>query len=208
MAPEKVAAPWELPLDNVIVVGAFNPNILSHAWVAAHVLGDDPGDGESQLAFGTGAVIHRFGDLFWEPTRQRLRVLGAPSKTGAFVSAILEKLPHTPVSAAGVNFARKCEQAPEGLGPFRIDIDPSRSVELLRGERVATSLSETVKREDDVILTVKITFGAEGGTVDFNYHCEAVSADSIERSNELRRHVEKSVSFEEDVKRIMGALVG
>ena len=198
-----------LPNDNLIVVGRFNPEILQPDWIERYVFEGDEGRrtyaGMQQLGIGApSSLIYRCGDLYWEPNRSRLRVMGPPGETGRFVRQVLKNLPHTPVSAAGFNFQRFVRASPPKIGPFHIDVAGERVARLLRGQPVETALSRVCVKEDGVRLTIKIQF-AESETralLDVNYHRQVASADPLEQTEELRKHAGRSEEFASDVDRI------
>jgi hypothetical protein len=92
-------------------VGSWNPAILQPGWIVKQSILPE-GEAKVELATPMGIsaqpVLTRFtlGDFVWIPRPSRLEVLpnSETADPGAFVAAILRKLEHTPVQAAGNNF--------------------------------------------------------------------------------------------------------
>lgn len=96
---------------NISIVGQWNPSIFSPSWVRANIVSD-----ESEVLFAVAisdpAAPPRisFSTTYLFPSRQLLdfraseMTLEAFSSCGEAASKIVGLLPHTPISAIGINF--------------------------------------------------------------------------------------------------------
>lgn len=116
--------PLTLDLAQTVVIGRFNPYIVTPAWLVAEGVcpeseaddplePDDSDDGPSTRAFDLGGYEWEvgFGRLAvsaWEPARD----CGRPA------AAVLDKLTHTPVEAVGHNFTFVCGSLTWGSRPM------------------------------------------------------------------------------------------
>ena len=93
----------ELPRQNVTVVGAFNPAVLSPSWVKRFVpaVTDEI---STLIPIEGGPPLFQAGPLYWVVTSERLIVHGPISQAGAMAASIVRTLCHTPLRAAGINF--------------------------------------------------------------------------------------------------------
>jgi hypothetical protein len=197
----------ELPRQNVTVVGSFNPAILQPHWIQRWVP-EIKEEIATLMPLGGGAPIYQAGQLYWVVTPERLVVHGPPARTGRIAATILGVLVHTPLRAAGVNFSFQGQASREQCGPWRLVVGNDLG-EVLRGEPADFSISQVVRREDGVRLTVKLAWPAQepDAILDLNYHREAESHPAGKRAEELANHVERATEFESDANRIREALI-
>lgn len=206
---EQTDEPWELPGDAVVVLGAFNPDILSPQWVKKHVFPESTERPASQYRLsssGVGAFIHKIGDVFWEPTRQHVRFIGAPNTTGKFAQRVLMTLSHTPVSAAGINFTRSITSDRKQFGPFRLDAPPRDVAKLIPdGTLMRHSMTLQVNVADGVQLNLKMdrAEGSETIGLDFNFHLDA-SGESA--ATALANHCARAPELQQTADSITRAL--
>jgi len=98
-----------------VAAGAWNPGVFTPEWVKSHLIETDRADLELALE-PSGPVYRVIADgLIVIPKRSQL-VIGAHSSTKKWYESLttmakaLELLPHTPISAIGVNFGFLCSQ--------------------------------------------------------------------------------------------------
>jgi hypothetical protein len=93
----------------VVIANVFNPSIVSQAWLLSQGLVDEAEFG--QLSLSTPQVAQhamRAMDLLVAPERLQLTFPpadgAAPERAARLAREIIEKLPHTPYTAVGMNF--------------------------------------------------------------------------------------------------------
>ena len=107
-----------------------------------------------------------------------------------------------------VNFRLRGNVTLPVVGPNRLERSPEELSELLGGPPITTILSETARRSDNVVITVRIALQAEEeeATIDFNYHLDA-AGDDIERTKLLSQHIRRAPDFYEDARRIAKRII-
>jgi hypothetical protein len=198
----------ELPRQNVTVVGAFNPAILQPGWIKRFV----PAVTEeisTLIPLEGGPTLFQAGPLYWVVTNERAVVHGPISLAGAVVASIVRMLPHTPLRAAGVNFQFQGRADRQRCGPWRVSSEPAGAQSLMAGTPGEFSMSQVVRREDDVRVTLKLLWVSEEPDVllDLNYHREGRTPLGEERAKEIEAHVERAAEFEADARRIQETLL-
>lgn len=106
---------------NITILGPWNTAIFAPKWVGEHVFGSAEIEIQVEFSLTPGMPTrYRANDVFFLPQPGRIQLApAAPSEAGAMVRAeeaaclLLDTLPHTPVSAIGVNFGF-IEPTPEG----------------------------------------------------------------------------------------------
>jgi hypothetical protein len=198
----------ELPRQNVTVVGAFNPAVLSPSWVKRFVpaVTDEI---STLIPIEGGPPLFQAGPLYWVATSERLIVHGPISQAGAMVASIVRTLCHTPLRAAGINFQFQGRADREQCGPWRISSAREGVQGLLAGTPAELSLSQIGLREDAVRVTLKLLWISEepDALLDINYHREGRAPLGEERAKEIADHAERGPEFEADAKRIQEELL-
>ena len=188
---------------SAVIVGRFNPAILSPQWIAENVFeASEEIQVEVATTLDSSSVVYRLLDISWAVAADHLRVSGSPERIGELSAKVLELLPHTPVNAAGVNFTLAGRLSPPKIGPDRLERSEDELSKLLGGEPRVPILTESAQRPDGVRVSVKIfLLQNDRAAVDFNYHIDA-SGHGLERSSSLVRHVTQAPRFFEDAQRI------
>jgi hypothetical protein len=199
----------DLPSQNITVVGAFNPTILRPAWVLRNLLVEATDVSDPIVPEADGPVIYSASGLFWHATRERLAVYGEPNQIGLFVKRLLDILPHTPLTAAGINLQlkRDCEFGKAGPWTVNRALSPER---VLRGRELELQLSHSVHRDDGVRVSVDVVWRGHGRSSTvfaFNYHLDAQGAHDIERAKQLGDHAARAQEFSDDANRILQELL-
>jgi len=199
---------FELPRQNVTIVGSFNPAIFHPSWVREHVpqIRDEI---QTLMPAEGGPPLCHADELYWTVTPERLVAYGPPRQTGGVVATILTTLCHTPLRAAGVNFLFKGKAPRERCGPWRIAVSVEDTSALLRGSPGELALSQAVQREDGVRVTLKLVWPSEEPEVvlDLNYHLAARESRNEARAKELAAHAERASEFAADAERISRELL-
>ena len=100
---------------SIVLVGSFNPAILTPQWIARNALGVEAGENiQVQMiapVVGFGAMPqYSFNGITYTPSFQNVTFLLANldvqgrEHVATTIAAILEQLPHTPVVGLGFNF--------------------------------------------------------------------------------------------------------
>jgi hypothetical protein len=101
----------ELKLRQTVVIGAFNPAIITPDWLDEFDLCRP--DGEFALSDQPDASGFQAGGFEWEVDSASLSISVEGDKTadcGAMAARVLALLPHTPVEAVGHNFQYLCPE--------------------------------------------------------------------------------------------------
>jgi len=164
---ERAFAPPDMEAFNITILGRFNRYIVEPGWVMKHNV-IAPGDFEMLMLVGGSPPLYRGqDDLCWTVHADRLVVFGNREKAPLFLEKLLETLPHTPVTAVGVNFRTsiKCTSNPAEHG---------LSLKNCRTEAPAeSSESRVYPLARGVKLTVRVTWGDEDKSVLTNFHTDA-----------------------------------
>jgi hypothetical protein len=198
----------ELPRQNVTVVGAFNPAILQPGWVKRFVPAVED-EIHGLLPVQGGPTIFQAGPLYWIATDERLVVHGPIVQAARVASTIVRTLAHTPLRAAGINFLFQGKADRARCGPWRLSIAPAQPSEAFGGAPGEFSLSQVMRREDGIRLTIKIVWPSEepDALLDLNYHREGQAPLGEERAKELSDHMDLAGEFEVEADRIRTELL-
>ena len=96
---------------DTVVLGRFNPHIISPPWLAQEKIIVEGETVEAEIAVAGRAVAFRFktGDLAWHVDYNQLIISTEKiADTAAIAAKVVEKLPHTPLAAIGSNFRYRC----------------------------------------------------------------------------------------------------
>ena len=171
-------------LTTLVLAGAWNPAILSPSWIGRHVL---------KLPSGNAFQVEMLMPVQGQAEAPRLSFeglsltsapevlifhivpedVGMVAKTFNVAKSILEMLPHTPVSAMGVNFTY---QVDPNLGQLLQTFDWADGISDLLDEDPDAAV---VNRQWQVgiaamghMVNVSYRADAQGGTINVNHHYE------------------------------------
>jgi hypothetical protein len=181
-----------------IAVGAWNPAIIQPVWLKKHFPTRTPP--EIKLQFVTGGIFSfrlDFGDFFLEPVIGRLVFIPKQldektlEKIADLSNGIIEKLEHTPITAAGCNFVFKLETN-EHIDVEQMEPDDkikSLYPNMRAGNTfVSKSMVHTFSFEDYQI-NFKYDLNSKSRILFINYHYPQPSADSMKKAaNSLVQH--------------------
>lgn len=177
---------------NIVIVGAWNPKIFSGEWVKNH-LSSEEGQIELALPFSNIEAPPRisFDGIYLFPGTARLEVKPINFSNESLqdcqqvVASILEKLPHTPVLALGINFSFLEEDNFENIiGEFQLS--DNAKINAARYNLSGTRLNRSFEMPDNCTLNLTITYDSDKATVDFNYNFDVVStAIALDKLNSL-----------------------
>lgn len=189
--------------STVVIVGKWNPYILVPPWLGEHVFELDTLRVELRWSGSEQTPRIAGGDAEIVPSSTHVMVTALKTTHGslrrieALAQRLMDKLPHTPVLAVGVNHAFVEDSAPEGvLSLFRFADDellgslyPVVRHEVTRRLRVGAS---------ELNFQCSKDVGSEEVRFDFNFHyalTEGVTARSILRDGIVVEHFEQSISL-------------
>ncbi len=189
--------------STLVLAGAWNPEILSPAWIAENILGLAPeAEDVVQIEFSpfVGAPPkYTMDEIVYVTSRDRLILAPVKFSVEAFKKArdiagkILKMLPHTPIRAVGENFVfTEPTPEPEALELFTAASSDLADVLNFEHEIAGSSLRSIISFEKRKLnLTRK--YDQRGLTISFNFHYDvdgAVAAaevlpNSVERNLEV-----------------------
>jgi len=167
----------EIESANIVLFGNFNPYLITPQWLKEQSIwaADDV-----QLALGAmqqdGVQFHGDGSA-WYVSSDSLVISSTKLDCGSVAVKILEKLPHTPLTAVGSNFefqdSSDSTQYPV-FDEIRRTIPSELNSQLLRWG--------TVIHEDDVRIEVTFLSGEQGTTIALGYRRSASSIEMARRA--------------------------
>lgn len=161
-------------INTVVIVGAWNLAIFSQEWVRENILRDEdypdvkvlyPLNVFHSLRFSTGKFDFCIGDnrfmfTLTEKTEQ------AEKDMLNVISSICQKLPHTPVSALGINYVFETDKVIAAVNA----IDDTQSlVSTIGHNQASVEIVRSYKRNDKETLNFKIT-KIDAGKVKYDFN--------------------------------------
>lgn len=186
LAATEQAAQEIVQTASCVVIGRFNPAILTPAWIIKE--GILPA-GETEVGQGVGGnVAFRLAGILWQPTLTKLEVHTDTegSDPGTFVAEVLSRLPHTPIRAVGNNFTT---ELPTEFGTRLYPLVSCPLVNVLASpehDNLAESVTLTLSHQGEAI--VRVTLEVEQSVISsvaFNFHRECASAVAGVKAAEL-----------------------
>jgi len=172
---------------NLIILGGWNPRIFTPEWLLRHVYEVGEADIERtqvkvEFPLEPGRP-YRYSASGIRITTSLSRVMFEPLDSGEATLQLMERaaiallntLPHTPVSAFGINF-KFVDEHPEKDVVALFPTDDIGALAVI-GDEVT---EQTLGREtwlDQCRLRVALTLGAEGIAIGFNFHRVAGSCN-------------------------------
>ncbi len=168
---------------SIVLVGAWNPAILMPPWLGKHVLEQE--DTTVQILLPLAQADQRifdYSDYQFRLIVRQDRVQVAPmvlsdkalTTCETVVGKLLSLLPHTPITAIGINLAFQAEGAQGQL----IEVLTPSDGDVLQGlalEPQATSIKRTLRGvtsegSPELRLTMNLDHGSGTAAMEFNYH--------------------------------------
>jgi hypothetical protein len=172
----------------VVVIGRFNPYILSPQWLLQHEVWE-----KEQVHLALGAVGEGIqfksldGETTWEADGRRLAV-SSKSDAGQLVQRVLRLLPHTPIQACSINFAYSADHWGSGLVP---KLGPLARTDIAFPVVPGITKWTAVFHLERIRIDMSIACGEQGITLSFQFHRSIGSADEAieltERFEEFKR---------------------
>ena len=171
---------------DTVAVGRFNPHIVSPQWLVKEGVISSAVTVETKIAISNRTVAFRFttGHLSWQVDYGRLVVsTETTSDTAAIVAKVVQKLPHTPLTAIGNNFRYGCNSADwKGRLPKLDDVGADQLVQY--GEVQTVSWNASINRPDGSTVNVEVSVDptelpSPMLTVSVNYHRQVGNAEDL-----------------------------
>jgi len=144
---------------DTVVVGRFNPHIISPPWLAKESIIATGETVQAEIAVAGKAIAFRFrtGDLTWQVDFNRLMISAEKLLDTATIAAkVVEKLPHTPLTAIGSNFRYRCNLSQwKGRLPKLDDVGVDQLKEY--GDVQSVGWKASINRPDGATLNVEVS---------------------------------------------------
>ncbi|KVG33221.1 hypothetical protein WJ78_16010 [Burkholderia ubonensis] len=166
---------------NVNVIGSWNQAIFSPDWVKANLANDPASEVLMAVSFpvGLGPVRLSVEGVNIYPSPQLLQLDGATYTDASFAACatkfgkIATLLPHTPVSALGINF-RFTGNVDDSANLMELFTLPdSASIDAKKYRLIDTTIRRGFTLEDGKTLFTTITNNNGAVHIEFNFHYEA-----------------------------------
>ena len=171
---------------DTVVIGRFNPHIISPPWLADQTIIAKEETIEAEMAVAGRTVVFRFktGDLTWQVDYNRLIISTEKiSDTAAIAAQVVERLPHTPLAAIGNNFCYRCSLSQwKGRLPKLDDVGFDQLKEY--GDVQSVGWKASVGHPDGVTVNTEVSLEPTESlspllTVNVNYHREVNGAAEL-----------------------------
>ncbi|GMU51054.1 MAG: hypothetical protein AMXMBFR33_02000 [Candidatus Xenobia bacterium] len=168
LTPEEIQVDLDMTSFNITVVGRFNRHILEPEWARKRsIISPEP-----CLAFlpigGVQPIFRTSSGLCWLLQDDKLLIFGNRSEAPVFLKSVLTELPHTPVTAIGVNF-----QSSKNV-KAKLDVRAKTLSKALEKPLLQASEGRTYQLSDGVKLNLKVTWSAGQRTLDTNFHRDTI----------------------------------
>jgi len=187
----------KLDAIDTVVAGRFNPHIISPPWLAKEGIIAEGETVEAQIGVVGRAVVFRFktGDFIWQVDYNRLVVSAEKiADTASVVAKVIEKLPHTPITAFGNNFHYSCNLSEwKGCLPRleNVGMDQLKEYGDVQSMGWKASISQADSVTVNVEMSIEPTESPPKVSVNLNYHRQVNAAADL---------VTAAQRFEEDRK--------
>jgi len=155
-----------------VMVGQWNYAIFNHEWVAKYLIPNKDLNVEIPLnTFGSMKISTDELSIFVIDGKLNIQILKHSDevleKIGDIAMQIADYLPHTPVSAFGINYV--FEQDHSGKMDELFKFEDSGKLATIGGEPDSTIITRRIKN-DDYVLTFMIAKNETNYTCNFNYN--------------------------------------
>lgn len=171
---------------SIIVVGGWNSQIFSPAWLQKNVCDDEKCQVELAIPISQPATLPRMSfegvHLFVDSSRLELRPqtheVESFVKCSNFLKKILTVLNHTPIISFGVNFTfvSHDNDYEEIIPKFTLTDIALFDAEKNKLKQIV--IQRAFQQSDDSILNLSITLKDERAIVSFNYHRDVDNVDA------------------------------
>jgi len=171
--------------SSVVILGAWNPAILQPVWLVSHVFGGNPAQTPIETEISMVAnqpprfTIH---GIRFVPGYDKLQVapggLDAQSLAACEekIRAVLLALPHTPISAVGINFLFTDDEPSDGLLALFTEQEALAEVTNLQFETRSTGFMRAMAMNGYVLNLTRSLASNNQVSYKFNYHYPVTDA--------------------------------
>jgi len=196
---------------DTVVLGRFNPHIITPPWLAKESIIAEQKAVEAEIAVGDREIAFRFktGDLKWQVDYNRLIISTEKindTDTASIAAKVVEILHHTPIAAIGNNFHYRCSLSEwKGRLPKLDDVGFDQLKEY--GEVQSVVWKASVSQTDDVTVNAEVSLEPNESlslmlTVNVNCHRKVqCAADLIAAAQLFNEDRNVSVKFLESLLR-------
>lgn len=185
-----------------VVVGKFNPHIITPDWLKKEAIAESD---SAELLFGVSGreVTFRFktGRLEWQVDYNRLTITSddVSQNTARKAAEVIEKLPHTPLSALGNNFHFEGDSSHWGAGLPSLGKKCDFKSLTAQGKVLEVAWSCKVEKQG-FLLGVSVEQKEDIIRVHMNIHRPISSKDeAIDAANQFATDLKTSKEFLQDV---------
>lgn len=172
---------------NILIVGRWNPSIFSPPWIRKNIV-DDQTEVALAMAISDPAAPPRlsFSTTLLFPNRQLLDfratelTLEAFQATGEVASKIVGLLPHTPISAIGINFRFLEEINAEKVASV-FQFNDAAKIPHNKYPLDVSTITRSFLMPDGDNLNLSLTLQGERAQADFNFHTETMDVPTIQK---------------------------
>jgi len=192
-------------LLSIVIIGAWNPSIFSSEWVSKYLCENN--ECQVSIAFPisdpTAPRKLSFEDVHLFPGRKQLTIapesptLSGMEKCATILRAILDNLPHTPVSSMGINYVFGESDNTSQLADALIPSDTSK---ILQSRYVRqTTITRVLARDaDNYLLNLALTNNSDEHILSFNFHYDLNSVEGYKAllsSETINAHYQDSLDI-------------
>jgi hypothetical protein len=203
----------DLRRPTLVVAGAWNPAILQPGWIAQHVFGVPVGSKVTakiaqMVVDEQPKKIFYLNDVGFAVSSNRLELFAVGVEESAFnavenaATQIVELLPHTPISAYGIDFYFAEEQASSQL----LKMIGGRDALETRFDVARETVTSRINLEDTLQLNIRRQAEKSTASFDFNFHRSGARMDRLIKSagGEIKRRMEQALSLMSEVYGLSG----
>jgi hypothetical protein len=167
--------------SSVVVLGQFNPAIVTPHWVVRNGLhGEAAGATELGLGASGQTLKHKLGAFAWVVTNQRFDMDSSGSTVAdacSLVSGVLNLLSHTPVRAVGVNMTFEASADEATLDQLAPMWAHSLAAEFGTGESQMLAQTQFLLEPEQTNAQVQLVYSGAAMAIQMNLHRDVASLD-------------------------------
>lgn len=193
---------------SIVLVGRWNPFIFNPEWIRTHLCEEqcevvvaipvDNPDAPKQISFSGIKLFPSANKLDVRPEITNVEELARCSE---ITNKVIQLLPHTPISAVGINFAFLEKNEPE-LVTNKVVFHDAASIDADEYQLQETLIRRTYEFNDNKKLNLLLSFDGGAGKINFNFHHDIENApmgQSVLQGANIQNLYSKALEFTEKV---------